>query len=55
MALSNYERMIQLAAEVFASKTDPKHLPRSVSLYPRSVSPQTDIDTPILEIVLSDQ
>ena len=59
MALSNYERLVQLADEIFAVKSDPSQLDanqevleRLHKLHPASVSAQDDGNGPVAWVLL---
>ena len=59
MALSNFERMIQLANDVFATKTDPEQLDisekvieRLQKLHPSTLSEYNDGNGPVVWILL---
>jgi len=59
MALSNLERMIQLANEIFAAKTDPDQLDvdqevieRLTRIHPATVSEQDDGNGPVAWVLL---
>jgi GNAT superfamily N-acetyltransferase len=59
MALSNFERMIQLADDVFAVKSDPSQLDinpgvrkRLLEIHPSTMSEQIDGDGPVAWVLL---
>lgn len=62
MALSNFERMIQLAEEVFAVKNDPDQLDvnqdvleRLQKIHPSTVSEQDDGNGPVAWVLMIQQ